>query len=355
MVLAAVAGARRTDTAMPRFLAYHRTGANAVVYSPSGRQSRELGVLTALPEVARATRLAATVLASPDPANPARLRTSFGLLSLDPGGSWIFGRPMVVSGRLPDERRADEVVVDEELAARAHLWVGSIWRVGVYTTAQFEQHGPDTPTRPKGPTVDLRIVGVVRQPADLLPIVTEQDNLHVNRSDLYLTPAYWQRYGPDLTGYGVIVLVALDRGQTDLPRLAADVRRRLGPEVVVGSVDPNGGGYIGIPGAAIPGLRRAIGLEASALLAFAALAAIAVLLLVGQTLGRQIFLESVEYPTLRALGMTRGQLVSVALIRSALIGAGGLPSRSLPQLPFRRSPRSDWLAALSFTQGSQLI
>jgi hypothetical protein len=217
MVLAAVAGARRTDTAMPRFLAYHRTGANAVVYSPSGRQSRELGVLTALPEVARATRLAATVLASPDPANPARLRTSFGLLSLDPGGSWIFGRPMVVSGRLPDERRADEVVVDEELAARAHLWVGSIWRVGVYTTAQFEQHGPDTPTRPKGPTVDLRIVGVVRQPADLLPIVTEQDNLHVNRSDLYLTPAYWQRYGPDLTGYGVIVLVALDVGKPTCP------------------------------------------------------------------------------------------------------------------------------------------
>jgi hypothetical protein len=31
----------------------------------------------------------------------------------------------------------------------------------------------------------------------------------------------------------------------------------------------------------------------------------------------------VEYPTLRALGMTRGQLVGVALIRAAVIGAGG--------------------------------
>ena len=73
----------------------------------------------------------------------------------------------------------------------------------------------------------------------------------------------------------------------------------------------------------MPGLRRAIRLESGALLTFAALAAVAALLLVGQTLGRQIFLESVEDPTLRALGMTRGELVGVALVRAALIGVAG--------------------------------
>ena len=36
-----------------------------------------------------------------------------------------------------------------------------------------------------------------------------------------------------------------------------------------------------------------------------------------------MFLEATEQPTLRALGMIRGQLVGVALVRSAVVGAGG--------------------------------
>lgn len=324
MVLAAVAGARRTDAALPRFLAYDRPAADAIIYAPSGPlQRREVRLLAALPEVARVTRIGSTIVASPDPASPSRLRHNLGFFTLDPGGSWMFGRPIVVAGRLIDERRADEAVVDEELAARQRLAVGSTWRVGAYTMAQLEQAGSETPTPPAGPTVDLRIVGVVRHPGDLLPVVTDQDNVHVNHNDLYLTPAYWQRYGPDLAGYGMNIAVALQRGPADLPRLVADVRRLLGPEVLVTATDPNSGNAPNTPGGTIPGLRRAIRLEAGALLAFAGLAAIAALLLVGQTLGRQVYLESVEYPTLRALGMTRGQLVGVALARAAVIGAGG--------------------------------
>ena len=53
------------------------------------------------------------------------------------------------------------------------------------------------------------------------------------------------------------------------------------------------------------------------------LAALAALLLVGQTLGRQILLEAAEDPTLRSLGMTRGQLVGVALVRVAVVAGGG--------------------------------
>ena len=49
----------------------------------------------------------------------------------------------------------------------------------------------------------------------------------------------------------------------------------------------------------------------------------AALLLVGQTLGRQVILESAEYPTLRALGMTPSQLVAVAMIRAAVVGGVG--------------------------------
>jgi len=328
VVLAAVVGARRTEAALPRFLAHDRT-ADATVelfLSPSQQGpdplGKELRGLIRLPEVAWAGRMRVAIVSSPDPASPTGRRRDLGLLPMDAGGSQIFGRPILVAGRLPDERRADEAVIDEELAARRHLGVGSRWRVGAYTAAQLEQAAGETSLPPAGPAVKLRIVGIVRHPFDLLPAVTGQDNLYVNRGDLYLTPAYWQRYGPDLAGYGVGIGVVLDRGQADLARLTADVRRLLGPEARVRPVDPDEG-VTGATLGTIPGVRRAIRLEAGALLAFAALAAVAGLLLVGQTLGRQVYLESTEYPTLRALGMTRGQLVGVALVRAAVIGAGG--------------------------------
>jgi len=328
MVLAAVAGARRTDAALPRFLARDRT-IDAVVELPeAGLQprpdplGRQLRTLAALPEVAEATRVTEAIVASPDPAGSTGRPRNLGLLPLDTGANLIYGHPIVVAGRLPNERQADEAVIDEELAKRRHLWVGSVWRVGAYTSAQLEQAGSETPTPPAGPTVGLRIVGIVRHPIDLRPPVTAQDNLYVNHGDLYLTPAYWHRYGPDIARYNVLIGVTLDRGPTDLPQLATDVRRLLGPNAGVGGVDP-GGGLIAGPLGPVPGLRRAIRLESGALLVFAVLGAVAALLLVGQTLGRQVFLESVEYPTLRALGMTRGQLVAVALVRAALIGAGG--------------------------------
>jgi hypothetical protein len=328
MVLAAAAGARRTDAALPQLIAYDRTIDAGVQPSGAGQArsldvfGREVRAVAALPEVAAASRFTAVILSSPDPTSSTGRRRDLGYLPMDPGGSRVFGRPIVVAGRLADERRADEAVVDEELAARRHLRVDSMWRVGAYSLAQLGQAGGETSTAPAGSTVRLRIVGIVRHPIDLLPTVTGQDNLYVNHGDLYLTPAYWRRYGPDLARYGVGIGVALHRGPADLPRLAADVRRLLGPQTQVAPVDP-GAGFTASAGGAIPGVRRAIRLESGALLAFAVLAAIAALLLVGQTLGRQVFLESGEDPTLRALGMTGGQLVGVALARAAAIGLVG--------------------------------
>jgi hypothetical protein len=327
MVLAAVAGARRTNTALPRFIAHDR-GIDATVDFPGAGQqrsrdplARELREVAALPEVAGVARLTAIILSSADPASPVGRRRDLGFLPMDPGVSRIVGRPIVVAGRLANEQRADEAVVDEELAARRHLRVGSIWRIGAYTTAQFEQAGSENSIAPAGPTVGLRIVGIVRHPIDLLPAVTGQDGIYVNQGDLLLTPAYWRRYGPDLAYYGVTIGVVLDDGAADVPRLATDVRRLLGPDALVGRVTPGVG--VGLGAGTLPGLRRAVGLEAGALFAFAVLAAVAALLLVGQTLGRQVFLESVEYPTLRALGMTSGQLIGVALVRAVMIGGAG--------------------------------
>ena len=112
--------------------------------------------------------------------------------------------------------------------------------------------------------------------------------------------------------------MTLHQGQVDLPRLRADLRRLYGDRALVEAAD-------GLTTAETitSGTRRAIRLESIALAGFAVLAALAALLLVGQTLGRQIVLEAVESPILRALGMTRAQLVGVAVVRAAPIAVAG--------------------------------
>jgi hypothetical protein len=69
VVLAAVAGARRTDAALPRFLARDPFQADAIVFAPAGGlQEREVRALAGLPEVAQAYRVTDVVVSSVDPA-----------------------------------------------------------------------------------------------------------------------------------------------------------------------------------------------------------------------------------------------------------------------------------------------
>jgi hypothetical protein len=322
LVLAAAAGARRSEAALPRFLAANRTMDAAVFVQPDdpfddlAEARRQLAALAEVQQVFRLT--GALILAGVDPTDPGRWHRQLGAVALDPGGGLAFGRPIVVAGRLSDERRTDEAVVDEELAKRRHLRVGSLYRVGIYTLQQFGPAGEGQFVSPQGPVVDLRVVGIVRTPRDLVPAATDQDNIFVNSGELYLTPAYWERYGHNIARYGIGLAVTLSQGQADLARLRADLRRLYGDRAAVEAAD-------GLTTAETitAGTRRAIRLESIALAGFAILTALAALLLVGQTLGRQIVLEAAESPTLRALGMTRGQLVGVAVVRATPVAVAG--------------------------------
>jgi hypothetical protein len=324
LVLAAAAGARRSEAALPRLLAANQTVDASVIVLDSGPTGEKaLRKVAALPEVGQAFRLTgwdagALILGGADPAEPSGWHRQLGTVALDPGGSVAFGRPIMVAGRLPDERRPEEVAIDEELAARRGLEVGSPYRVAPFSFDQLAPAGEGRAVTPNGSAVDLRVVGIVRYPRDLVPVVTDQQNLRVNTGELYLTTAWWRRYGPDVANYGIGLAVRLHHGQADLPRLQASLRRLYGREALAEGVDGSNSDK-----AVTAGTRRAIRLESAALAAFALLAALAALLLVGQTLGRQIRAEAAESPILRALGMTRAQLVGVAAVRAAPIAAAG--------------------------------
>jgi hypothetical protein len=327
LVLAAAAGARRSEAALPHFLAVNRTVDSWVTVQtddPADNLAKVRHQLAALPEVWQVFRVSGVqgglIVAGADPAegaHPVRWHLLIGGAALDPGGSIAFGRPFMVAGRLPDERQAEEAAVDEELAERYHLQVGSRYRVGALTLEQFGSVLALRAVAPQGAVVDLRVVGIVRYPIDLDPVVTDQDNAFVQQGQLYLTPAYWRRYGPNIANYGHGLAVMLRHGQADLPRLQADLRRLYGDRADVIPQGLDSGETI------TAGTRRAIGLESAALGAFALLAGLAGLLLVGQTLGRQILVEAVESPILRALGMTRAQLIGVGVVRAMPIAAAG--------------------------------
>ncbi len=323
-VLVGLAGARRGEQALPGFLD-RQVVPDAAVYlggeqeggTATPTKELEAAALDRLPYVERAVRAAPIVVTGRDVGGaPARRRLA--TLGLDPGSLARFGRPIVLEGRLPEDTEADATAINEELADRAGLAVGDRYQVTTYARSQLDDVvGGEVPAA--GQTVDLRVVGLVRYPQDLIPVRTEQTNLYVQKADLYVGAAFWERHGPDLATYGIGIALDLAGGRADVERLGEDVRRLFGDVSFVEPVEQEEG-LAQVP---LDGVRRAIDLETRALQAFAALAAVAGLVIVGQAVARQVAAEAVEGPRLVALGVTRRQLVAAATVRAALMGVGG--------------------------------
>src|SRR5205085_12169052 len=67
-------------------------------------------------------------------------------------------------------------------------------------------------------------------------------------------------------------------------------------------------------------VRRTVRLEAASLWVLAGLIALAGLTILGQALARQTHVDAAEFPTLRALGVSRRQLIALGIARAAAIG-----------------------------------
>ena len=153
VALAALTGARRSEAALPRFLAASRTTDATVWFlGPRGGQpartdlAQELRVINGLPQVRDGARVAALIMAVSDPQGPSR---QLGFVGLDRPGDVAFGRPRLVAGRLPRAGRPEEAAVDEEFAWRHGLQVGAVFRVGTYSGPSSVRPGRASPSRPR--------------------------------------------------------------------------------------------------------------------------------------------------------------------------------------------------------------
>jgi putative ABC transport system permease protein len=293
-VIAAAAGARRADTVVSRAVAAERGGDIFIANEFVGEGGTTIGYedVVTLPEVETAARF--TLLGAQGDVEVAG--------PLDPHVGTELERPKVLEGRLYDPRALGEVMINFKAAERLHLRVGSTLPVRFLAPGSASPEEASSDEVRSGPVFTFRVVGITAVLGDFVQIAG---------SGVAVTPAFLRAHAREIST-GELIVVRLRHGDADLRAFRRSVDRLVGgrPTFFVEAAADR------------EAVRRSFHVQAVALWALAGFLALPVLVVFGQTLAREIFLHSAEYPMLRALGMTPRQLVGVAIARATAVGGG---------------------------------
>ena len=303
VVLVAAAGARRTDTAFPRFLS--RSHAADLLVSPArsgfGGYFR---AVAGLPQVASADTVAFLQMSLPGPgASPFS-----GLVaeaSLSGGEGVAINRVKVLSGRLFNPADPHAVMISPVLAAREHLRPGGTLHLIGYPQRQGRA-GIRHVVR-----LAFRVSAIVVTDDEIVPATHELAYPRVLLSPAFSRTRLARSFNPAGGASYVVLRPGAAAAAFTSRAVALAAPYRVGAVQVV---------HLATERAAA---QRAIQPEAVALAIFAALAGLIALAVIGQLLNRQLVLDSAEFPILRALGMGRSRLVLLSLARVALVTTAG--------------------------------
>jgi hypothetical protein len=304
-VLAAVAGARRGQTAFSRLWATTLPATATVLPNQPGF---DWAKVRALPEVTTLTEFPVYRGAAVEGLRGANI----GFPPADSQFTRTIERPVVLQGRLFNPSRVDEVVASPHFLSGYGKSVGDTLTLLLATPKQADA-GYDASTGgppPGGPEIRVRIVGVVRSP-------WLSDNIG-DKGGVLPSPALFARYRANIMGTTgqmyVNGLVRLKGGAAEIPAFRADLARVSGRS----DIDVwNNSVTIGDP------IRKVTGYEAACLLAFGLAALVAALFLVGQSVARYVSATVVDLRVLQAVGMTPRQAVASATAAPFLAGVAG--------------------------------
>jgi putative ABC transport system permease protein len=284
-VVTTAAGALRTGSAYARFLDWSRAPDAVVDAEPYNSSLARLSP--------------AAVMRVPQATDAAVIKTFLTDRSvirfLSPASNAIpgqFWKRKILSGRLADPARPDEVNVSFTLAQRLHL------RPGDPLPLVMTADGRPVP-------FVFRVAGIDAAQTEFPPYLGNGINV------AWGTRAFYRQHR-GLDGF-IQVALRFHHGSRDWPTVLRELSKNSHgkpPEAALLSAQS-------------VNTQRSIRPQAVALWLLAALFAVIGLLIVGQLLARLSFLEATEYGTLRALGMSRGQLMTACLGRAAAIGAAG--------------------------------
>lgn len=280
LAMAAVAGARRTETAYQRFR--EATGrSDAIVFGTQlGIQFPDYTKVRELPEVEDAGEFVFGPIALKE------IPGSTG--ALGPGDDRLYqtvNRPLPVAGRIPDPKRSGEILVNRAAAKQLKIKVGDQYTL----VSSLEFPESDAAPIEGGPSVRVTVVGIGDSNMDLVFLGNEPG---------FTPSAAFLAENPDIPRTGNLV-VRLRPG-TSFSAFKNDVARVMG--------EPN----IPVRDQAEDTKRITHGtdLERNALLLFAGAVALAGIVLVGQALTRTVYAIAEAARPLAAMGFTRGGLVA---------------------------------------------
>lgn len=300
-VMAAAAGARRTETAYDRYL--REGNATELLMSPYDDSVRGFyNDMVGHDGMIGLARFAAFTLVptSPRASKAAVYPVAAGI---DRQFLYRMDRPRVLHGRLPDPARIDEIAVNPTFAKAYGVRAGD----RIEMAALNNDADPSAPVPPGvGERMMMTVTAVVVARSDVVSVGQYDAFPH-----LYGTPALEHHLRPKFSVDFSGALVDLAPGTNPAAAMARFAKR--GADL--------GSGAVTLDNARVKAvINRAIRPQAIALWAFALLLGVVAALVFGQLLVRQTQLESGEDGTLRAIGMRRRQLVTIAALRGLVVG-----------------------------------
>ncbi len=296
VALGSLAGARRTQSSYPRFLAStNPSDLTVTVFDASGGASVDLTArLRHLPNVARVASLDETTHfallrtnGAPDVSRPV------AVISSADGELFRQDRVAAVRGRLPDLRRADEVVLTASAARQAHAALGRVVHFGFFTTSSAR-----TPSF----RADVRVVGIV-----VFNDGVVQDDVDAQYGFVVATPALLREAIAKLpvTAVPFTYGLQLTHGQRDVATVEREVVAAL----------PGGVTHeFHATAPVVSAVEEATRPESIALGAFGLIALLVTLVIGAQAVARQLRAGNEDRSVLRALGATRGVASADGLI-----------------------------------------
>src|SRR6266536_430031 len=306
-VLAAVAGARRGETAFDRL--WERTLPATVTVLPN-QPGFDWAKIRALPEVSALSMFPVTFGFALDGYPDA----STGFPPADSELTRTIERPVVLEGRLFNPNRVDEILITPMFQASYGKGVGDTLTLHLASPKQVDLgYDGSTGDPPRGPKIRARIVGMGRSPWGSANV--DGPGL---KGGVLASPALFAHYRANIMGTSgrtyINAVVRLKGGPAAVPAFRANLARVTGrSDIDVWNNFVNTGGPA----------HRVTGYEAACLLAFALAALFAAFFLVGQSVARYTSSTVSDLQFLRAVGMTPRQAVASASAAPFLAAAAG--------------------------------
>jgi ABC-type antimicrobial peptide transport system permease subunit len=309
VVLTAAAGARRTDTAYPRLLSWANATQVDLIPAANDYPADYYTALAKLPQVARLSTAVLYQVVLPT-ARHAYTNQVIAISSPDRGVGFSTDKVKVLHGQTYNPDTPGQAMIDSQLAALEHVGPGGTLRLlGV-------PNDPKTgnPDFAKAVPVAFRVTAVVVFDTQIVPIGGGGSG---NIEPTALVSSFPVPGAASTMSYGNEAQIRLRPGATvdSLSRAATALAKRY-PDT--------SGQILAISQATdMAATQQAIRPLAIALAAFAVLAGLIALAVIGQLLSRQLALDAAEFPVLRAIGATRASLVALSLARLAIVTVAG--------------------------------